>query len=171
MSHVSVTVHTCSPKSSYSVFLFLNVFYAAKTLLSCYKDKLTDNNKEKLTFILTVINITSHKITYCSVTATPHERKKSSHCFCTCSCGSLIVELALEFASIVSETLVVNTLQTAATNDSFGEFAVNASSIQGIAVIESTSTPPTGTPTGGTSDGMVSLKMYSFLHVFSVIKS
>ena len=74
----------------------------------------------------------------------------------------MIVELALEFASIVSEASVVNMLRTAATNNNFGEFAVNASSIQGIAVIESTSTPPTGKttpPTGKTtgrpSDGMV----------------
>ena len=82
--------------------------------------------------------------------------KKSSHGLCTCSCGSLIVELALEFASIVSEASVVNTLRTAATDNSFGEFAVNASSIQGIAVIESsTSTPPTGKTTGRSSHGMV----------------
>ena len=83
----------------------------------------------------------------------------------------MIVELTLELASIVSEASVVNTLRTAATNNNFGEFAVNASSIQGIAAIESTSTPPTGTTTGRSSDGMVSLKMYSFLHGFSVIKS
>ena len=35
-----------SPKSSCSVFLFLNVFYAAKIILSWYKDKFTDNNKK-----------------------------------------------------------------------------------------------------------------------------
>ena len=99
--------------------------------------------------------ITSHKVTYCCVTATPHEKKNPSHCLCTCSCGSLIVELALEFASIVSEALVVNTLRTAAANNNFGEFAVNASSIQGIAVNESPSTPPTGKTTGRSSDGMV----------------
>ena len=98
--------------------------------------------------------MTSHKITYCRVTATPHE-KKINHCLCTCSCGSLIVELALEFASIVSEASVVNTLRTAATNNNFGEFAVNAPSIQGIAVNESTSTPPTGKATGRSSDGMI----------------
>ena len=95
-----------------------------------------------------------HKKTYCGVTGTPHEKKKSSHCLCTCSCGSLIVELALEFASIVSEVSVVNTLRTADTNNNFGEFAVNASSIQGIAVIESSSTPPTGKTTAKPSDGM-----------------
>ena len=102
-----------------------------------------------------------------------HTRKKSSHCFCTCSCGSLIVELALEFASIVSETSIVNTFGTAATNNNFGEFAVNASSIQGIAVNEIPSTPPTAKTTGRSSDGMVSLNMHtcSFLHGFSVIKS
>ena len=79
--------------------------------------------------------------------------------------------MALEFASIVSEASVVNTLRTAATNNSFGEFAVNASSIQGIAVTDSPSTPPTGTTTGRPSDGMVSLNMYSFLHGVSVLKS
>ena len=98
-------------------------------------------------------------------------KKKSSHCLCTYSCGSLIVELALEFASIESEASVVNTLRTAATSNSFGEFAVNASSIQGIAVIESPSMPPTGITTGKPSDGMVSLNMDSFLHGFSVLKS
>ena len=81
-------------------------------------------------------------------------KKKSSHCLCTCSCGSLIVELALEFASLVSEVSVVNTLRTADTNNNFGQFAVNASSIQGIAVIERPSTPPTGKTTARPSDGM-----------------
>ena len=95
-----------------------------------------------------------HKKTYCGVTGTPHEKKKSSHCLCTCSCGSLIVELALGFASRVSEVSVANTLRTADTNNNFGEFAVNASSIQGIAVIESSSTPPTGKTTARPSDGM-----------------
>ena len=83
----------------------------------------------------------------------------------------MIVELALEFASIVSEASVVNTLRTAATNNNFGEFTVNASSVQGISVIESPSTTPTGTTTERPSDGMVSLSMYSFLHGFSVLKS
>ena len=83
----------------------------------------------------------------------------------------MIVELALEFASLVSEASVVNTLRTAATNNNFGEFAVNASSIQGIAVIESPSTTPPGTTTGRPTDGMVSLSMYSFLYGFSVLKS
>ena len=95
-----------------------------------------------------------HKKTYCGVTGTPQEKKKSSHCLCTCSCGSLIVELALGFASLVSEASVVNTLRTADTNNNFGQFAVNASSIQGIAVIESSSTPPTGKTTARPSDGM-----------------
>ena len=94
-----------------------------------------------------------HKKTYCGVTGTPHEKKKLSHCLCTCSCGSLIVELALGFASLVSEVSVVNTLRTADTNNNFGQFAVNASSIQGIAVIESSSTPPTGKTTARPSDG------------------
>ena len=97
--------------------------------------------------------------------------KKSPHCLYICSCGSLFVELALQFASIVSEASVVNMLRLAAANNNFREFAVNASSIQGIAVIESTSTPPTGKTTGRSSDGMVLLNMYYFLHDFSVIKS
>ena len=83
------------------------------------------------------------------------KRKNYNYCLCTCSCGSLIVGLALQFKSIVSESLVVDTLRTAATNGKFGKLAVNASSIQGIAVIESTSTPPTGKTTAGSSDGMV----------------
>ena len=83
----------------------------------------------------------------------------------------MIVELALEFTSIVSEASVVTTLRTAATNNNFGDFAVNASSIQGIAVIESPSMLPTGTTTGRHPDGMVLLNMYSFLHGFSVLKS
>ena len=75
----------------------------------------------------------------------------------------MIVELALEFASIVSEASVVNTLRTAATNNNFGEFAVNASSIQGIAVNEGPSTPPTGKTTGRSSDGMVELDQYAYM--------
>ena len=55
----------------------------------------------------------------------------------------------------MSEASVVNTLRTAATNNNFGEFAVNAPSIQGIAVNESTSTPPTGKTTGRYSDGII----------------
>ena len=62
----------------------------------------------------------------------------------------------------------MNTLRLAAANNNFREFTVNASSIQGIAVIESTSTPPTGKTTGRSSDGMVLLNMYYFLHDFSV---
>ena len=143
---------TSSPKNSYSVFLFLNVFYATKILLSCYKDKFTDNIKEKFTFRLTLCLIKYH-----IVASQPHHtrKKKSSHRLCTCSCGSLIVELALEFASIVSEASVMNTLRTAASNNNFGEFAVNASSIQGIVGNESTSTRPTGNTTIRSSDGMV----------------
>ena len=74
----------------------------------------------------------------------------------TCSCGSLIVELALKFTSIVSEASVVDTLRTAATNNNFGELALNASSIKGILVIESTVMPPTGKTTTKSSvhDGM-----------------
>ena len=84
-----------------------------------------------------------------------HRRKKSFHCICTCSCGSLIVKLALELASFVSEASVVDTLRMAATNNNFGEFAVNASSIKGILVTESTVTPPTEktTATSSVHDG------------------
>ena len=39
-------------------------------------------------------------------------------------------QTGLEFTSIVSEALVVDTLRTAATNNNFGEFAVNALSIK-----------------------------------------
>ena len=55
----------------------------------------------------------------------------------------------------MSEASVLNTLRTAATNNNFGEFAVSAPSIQGIAVNESTSTPPTGKTTGRPSDGII----------------
>ena len=74
----------------------------------------------------------------------------------TCSCGSLTVKLALEFTLIVSEASVVDTLRTAATNNNFGELALNASSIKGILVIESTVMPPTGktTTTSSVYDGM-----------------
>ena len=47
---------------------------------------------------------------------------------------SLTVKLALEFISIVSEALVVDTLRTVATNNNFGEFAVNDLSIKWILV-------------------------------------
>ena len=82
--------------------------------------------------------------------------KKSSDCLSTCSWGSLTVKLALEFTLIVSEASVVDTLQTAATNNNFGELAFNASSIKGILVIESIVMPPTGKTTATTSvhDGM-----------------
>ena len=43
---VNIIVPKSSPKSSCSVFLILNVFYAAKILLSWYKDKYTDINKK-----------------------------------------------------------------------------------------------------------------------------
>ena len=48
---------------------------------------------------------------------------------------------------IVSEASIVDTLRTAATNNNFGELALNASSIKGILVIESTVMPPTGKTT------------------------
>ena len=84
------------------------------------------------------------------------KQKKSSDFLSTCSCGSLTVKLALEFTLIVSEASVVDTLRTAATNNNFGELALNASSIKGIVVIESTVMPPTGktTATSSVYDGM-----------------
>ena len=84
------------------------------------------------------------------------KQKKSSDFLFTCSCGSLTVKLALELTLIVSEASVVDTLRTAATNDNFGELALNASSIKGILVIESTVMPPTGktTATSSVYDGM-----------------
>ena len=82
--------------------------------------------------------------------------KKSSDFLSTCSCGSLTVKLALEFTLIVSEASIVDALRTAATNNNFGELAVNASSIKGILVIESTVVPPTIKTTAKSSvyDGM-----------------
>ena len=79
------------------------------------------------------------------------QSKKPSDCLSTCSCGSLTVELALEFTLIVSEASVVDTLRTAATNNNFGELAVNASSIKGILVIERKVMPPTGKTTATSS--------------------
>ena len=87
---------------------------------------------------------------------TKKKAKKSSDFLSTCSCGSLTVKLALEFTLIVSEASLVDTLRTAATNNNFGELALNASSIKGILVIESTVMPPTGktTATSSVYDGM-----------------
>ena len=84
------------------------------------------------------------------------KQKKSSDFLFTCSCGSLTVKLALEFTLIVSEASIVDTLRTAATNNNFGELDLNASSIKGILVIESTVMPPTGktTATSSVYDGM-----------------
>ena len=83
-------------------------------------------------------------------------KKNPSDFLSTCNCGSLTVKLALEFTLIVSEASVVDTLRTAATNNNFGELALNASSIKGILVIESTVMPPTGktTATSSVYDGM-----------------
>ena len=69
--------------------------------------------------------------------------EKSSDCLSTCICGSLTVKQAFEFTSIVSEASVVDTLRTTATNNNFGELAVNALYIKGILVTESTVMPPT----------------------------
>lgn len=107
------------------------------------------------------------------MTSQPHHTRKkkySSHCLSTYSCGSLIVEVAVEFTSIVSESLVVDTLRTAAEKKNLEEFRVNASSIRGIAVIESASTSPTEKTTGRPTDGIVQFNMYTFLHSFSVIR-
>ena len=82
---------------------------------------------------------------------TKKKAKKSSDFLSTCSCGSLTVKLALEFTLIVSEASLVDTLRTAATNNNFGELALNASSIKGILVIESTVMPPTGKTTATSS--------------------
>ena len=84
------------------------------------------------------------------------KRKKSSAFLSTCSCGSLTVKLALEFTLIVSEASVVDTLGRTATNNNFGELALNALSIKGILGIESTVMPPTGktTATSSVYDGM-----------------
>ena len=56
----------------------------------------------------------------------------------------MIVDLALEFTNIVSETWVLDTLRNATKNNKLGELSVNSSSIAGIAVIQGKSTPPTG---------------------------
>ena len=87
---------------------------------------------------------------------TKKKRKKSSAFLSTCSCGSLTVKLALEFTLIVSEASVNDTLGTTATNNNFGELALNALSMKGILVIESTVMPPTGktTTTSSVYDGM-----------------
>ena len=87
---------------------------------------------------------------------TKKSKKKSSDFPFTCSYGSFTVKLALEFTLIVSEASVVDTLRTAATNNNFGELALNASSVKGILVIESTVMPPTGktTATASVYDGM-----------------
>lgn len=87
---------------------------------------------------------------------TKQKRKKSFDFLSTGSCGSLTVKLAVEFTLIVSEASVVDTLGTTATNNNFGELALNALSIRGILVIESTVMPPNGktTATSSVYDGM-----------------
>ena len=82
---------------------------------------------------------------------TKKKAKKSSDFLSTCSCGSLTVKLALEFTLVVSEASLVDTLPTAATNNNFGGLALNASSIKGILVIESTVMPPNGKTTATSS--------------------
>ena len=60
------------------------------------------------------------------------------------SCGSLIVDLAVKFTSIVTEDWVLSVFRNATKSGTLGGFSVNASSIVGIApVIQSATKPPT----------------------------
>ena len=64
------------------------------------------------------------------------------------SCGSLIVDLAVKFTSIVTEDWVLSVFRNATKSGTLGGFSVNASSIVGIApVIQSTTKRPITTPT------------------------
>ena len=64
------------------------------------------------------------------------------------SCGSLIVDLAVKFTSIVTEDWVLSVFRNATKSGTLGGFSVNASSIVGIVpVIQSTTKRPITTPT------------------------
>ena len=89
--------------------------------------------------------------------------------FLTCRCGSLIVDLALKFTSVVSEAWVLSTLRSGIIDGKLGELAVNASSIVGIPVIESTATPPTGKTTTKPSDGIIPFDVYNSFDFLSLV--
>jgi len=89
------------------------------------------------------------------------------------SWGSLIVELAVKFTSVVTEDWVLSVFRNATKSGTLGGFSVNASSIVGIApVIQSTTKPPTTTPTSepdGISPLHSSLKKKPQLFIKSVL--
>jgi len=67
---------------------------------------------------------------------------------CSYRCGSLVVDLAVTFTTIVREDWVLSVFRNATKGGTLGEFSVNASSIVGIApVIPSTTKLPTSTTT------------------------
>jgi len=70
------------------------------------------------------------------------------------SCGSLIVDLAVKFTSIVTEDWVISVFRTATKSGTLREFSVNASSIVGIAPVIQTTTSPPVSKTTPTTDGM-----------------
>ena len=73
--------------------------------------------------------------------------------FLTGRCGSLIVDLTLEFSIIFTEKSVLTILQEATKDGKLGEFSVNASSIIGTRpVIASTTMPPISRTTPTVSD-------------------
>ena len=68
--------------------------------------------------------------------------------FVVVRCGSVIVDLALRFSQIVSESDVISVLKTAAQEDKFGSFIVDPESIKQTS--PSSTATPAPTTTGGT---------------------
>lgn len=80
-------------------------------------------------------------------------------------CGSVIVDLGLNFNSTVRERGVVDILRNAASNNQFGIFKVNASSITGTRPETgkaTTTTPTTPTPTSPSDSMFSSFDLYCY---------
>ena len=74
--------------------------------------------------------------------------------FSTYSCGSLIVHLAVNFSSIVTEDWVLSVFRNAIKSTKLGEFSVNTTSVVGIAPVSRRTAKPSLSTTGPTPDGM-----------------
>ena len=70
------------------------------------------------------------------------------------SCGSLIVDLAVKFTSIVTEDWVLSAFRNAIKSKKLGEFFVNTTSVVGIAPVSRRTTKPSLSKTAPTPDGM-----------------
>ena len=88
---------------------------------------------------------------------------------CPPRCGSIIVDLALEFNSTVKENDVLRTLQDAAKDGKLGDFDVNTSSIVGARPQTGTTastrptrpTRPTSSPESESSSFVLLIKLLS----------